>query len=240
MTVLLRVYNNFRRSCRDSVPTIGGRWRCFARGSSWPSGRARWAISLGCWGRSPTAPWSSATWRRREHTERRALALAEESGDEPLEDQDERARLGHLPAREGRRGRGAPASGGRVLGTNREPQADVYVFETSGAIALGRGHIEEALEHFRRGVELSRGYTLDQAPLLFYDLVRLLLRTGDRTEAEGYRGTCPRAAGLPRRRPTPMRLKGSWRLTLSEPPIACGPRRASSSDWGCASYAGAC
>ena len=34
---------------------------------------------------------------------------------------------------------------------------------------------------------MSRGYTLDQAPLLFYELVRLLIRTGDRAGAEGYR-----------------------------------------------------
>ena len=74
-----------------------------------------------------------------------------------------------------------------VLGRNREPQADVYIFQTEGSIALERGRVAEAVEHLSEGVELSRGYTVDQAPLLFYELVRLLLRTGDRTEAEGYR-----------------------------------------------------
>ena len=34
---------------------------------------------------------------------------------------------------------------------------------------------------------MARGFTLDQAPQLFYELVRLLLRTGDRAAADGYR-----------------------------------------------------
>ncbi len=123
-----------------------------------------------------------------ERTERRALALAEEAGDEPLRG----IRMNGLAWCLFQRGRVDEAEelqrrAVEILGTNREPQADVYVFVTEGAIALARGRVEEALEHLRRGVELSRGYTVDQAPLLFYELVRLLLRTGDRTEAEGYR-----------------------------------------------------
>jgi hypothetical protein len=47
--------------------------------------------------------------------------------------------------------------------------------------------VAEALEQFRRGVELSRGFTLEQGPALFYELVRLLVRTGDRASAGTYR-----------------------------------------------------
>ena len=123
-----------------------------------------------------------------ERTEREAIALAEEAEDEPLRG----IRLNGLAWVVFLRGRLDEAEelqheSHAILQGNPEPQAEVYAFETEGAIALARGREAEALEHLRRGVEMARGFTLDQAPQLFYELVRLLLRTGDRAAADGYR-----------------------------------------------------
>ena len=188
VTVLLRVYNNypsivsgFGSDHRRAIEVLREGIELAERAGA--VGNLAWLL-----GTLSDSTVELGDLEETERTERRALALAEESGDKPLRG----IRMNGLAWVLFQRGRVDEAEelqrrAVEILGTNREPQADVYVFETEGAIALERGRVEEALEHFKEGVELSRGYTVDQAPLLFYELVRLLLRTGDRTEAEGYR-----------------------------------------------------
>jgi tetratricopeptide (TPR) repeat protein len=123
-----------------------------------------------------------------EATERESIALAERAGDEPLRG----IRLNQLAWVVFLRGRldeavALQAQAVPILEDNREPQAEVLVYETEAAIALAQGRDGDALERLRKGVELARGFTLDQAPMLFYELVQLLLRNGDRAEADGYR-----------------------------------------------------
>jgi tetratricopeptide (TPR) repeat protein len=188
VTVLLRVYNNypsivsgFGSDHRRAIEVLREGIELAERAGA--VGNLAWLL-----GTLSDSTVELGDLEETERTERRALALAEESGDEPLRG----IRMNGLAWVIFQRGRVDEAEELQrravgILGTNREPQADVYVFMTEGAIALEQGRVEEALEHLRKGVELSRGYTVDQAPLLFYELVRLLLRTGDRTEAEGYR-----------------------------------------------------
>ena len=132
-----------------------------------------------------------------ERIERESLALAEEVGDEPLTG----IRMNQLASIVFQRGRLDDAEEIQrrsipIQEANPEPQAAVFVFATEGQIALARGHVAEALEQFRRGVELSRGFTLEQGPALFYELVRLLVQTGDRASAGTYRDLSARGQAL--------------------------------------------
>jgi tetratricopeptide (TPR) repeat protein len=123
-----------------------------------------------------------------ERAARESLALAEEVGDEPLRG----IRLNQLAWIVFQRGSVGEAAelqqrSVAILDVNPEPQGEVFLFVTDGAIALAQGRQADALGHLRRGVEMARGFTPDFVPLMFYELVRLLLRTGDRAAADGYR-----------------------------------------------------
>ncbi len=117
-----------------------------------------------------------------------SISLAEQAGDEPLRGN----RLNQLAWVVFQRGRVDEAvellhRSVTIMEANPEPQVEVFVFETEGSIAMAQGREADAIEHLQRGVEMAREFTPDFVPLLFYELVRLLLRTGDRAAAGGYR-----------------------------------------------------
>ena len=194
-TILLRASNNLpldphglrlRLRPGGGGPARGDRARAASRCGRQPrlAGRAR----------SPTAPLELGRpgWRRRSERERQCDRARRGSR---ATNRSAGSRTNGLAwavfhAGQGRRGRRSSerrARRGRSKRTaSRRPTLYVFATEASDTRSQ-RGREEEALEHLRRGVELSRGYTLDQAPLLFYELVRLLLRTGARAGAEGYR-----------------------------------------------------
>lgn len=188
VTVLLRVYNNypsivsgFGSDFRRAIDILREGIELAERAGA--VGNLAWLV-----GTMGDITAELGELKETERTEREAISLAEEAGDEPLRG----IRLNQLAwvvLLQGRVGE-AEASQRRsrvILEANPEPQAEVFVFVTEAMIAHAQGREAEALEHLRRGVEMAREFTLDQVPLMFYELVRLLLRMGDRTAADGYR-----------------------------------------------------
>ena len=70
-----------------------------------------------------------------------------------------------------------------ILTDKPEPQGEIPRAGIAGDLALARGREDEALEHFRRGVDLASHYNVDQDPQVELGLIRLLTRRGQRDEA---------------------------------------------------------
>ena len=241
VTVLLRVYNNypsivsgFGSDHRRAIEVLREGIELAERAGA--VGNLAWLM-----GTLSDSTVELGDLEETERTERRALALAEESGDEPLRGiRMRRARLVPLPAGEGRRGRGASASGRR--GPGQEPRA------AGRRVRLRDRGIDRARARSRGGsARAPQGRGRAVAWLHGGPSAAALLRVGSAAPSDGRSTPKPRdtaispgAAGPPRRRRTPTRSKGSWRLTRSSRSIACGLRRTSSSGWGSASCKRAC
>jgi tetratricopeptide (TPR) repeat protein len=70
-----------------------------------------------------------------------------------------------------------------ILADKPEPQGEIPRAGIAGELALARGRDDEALEHFRRGVNLASNYNVDQDPQVELGLIRILASRGDREEA---------------------------------------------------------
>jgi predicted ATPase/class 3 adenylate cyclase len=64
----------------------------------------------------------------------------------------------------------------------REPQGEIVLDRIDGELALARGRDDVALDRFRRGVVIAAEYSVDQDPRVVLELIRLLLRRGEREE----------------------------------------------------------
>jgi predicted ATPase/class 3 adenylate cyclase len=70
-----------------------------------------------------------------------------------------------------------------ILREKREPQGEIVLERVDGELAVAQGRNDDALDRFRRGTALAAEYSVDQEPRVILELIRLLLRRGDREEA---------------------------------------------------------
>jgi class 3 adenylate cyclase/tetratricopeptide (TPR) repeat protein len=132
--------------------------------------------------------WLLGRLEESEEKERFALELARQVGDEPLIGQ----RLASLGVVVAMRGRDAEATDLRdeaapILRANPEPQADGFIPQLEGYLALARGDRAAAAEHFARAADRVRAYSVDAFPEIFPECVRAFVRLGERDRAEAYR-----------------------------------------------------
>jgi tetratricopeptide (TPR) repeat protein len=119
---------------------------------------------------------------------RGAYELASEVHDEPLAGQRVMA-LAFPVLFRGRaeEARALIAQAQPLLDANPEPQAQMYPPQLEGYFALERRDDVAAAERFAESLELTVAYNVDVLPEIFPELVRVLLRLGDRERAERYR-----------------------------------------------------
>jgi class 3 adenylate cyclase/tetratricopeptide (TPR) repeat protein len=127
-----------------------------------------------------------------EERERFAVELARRVGDEPLIGQ----RLASLGLVVAMRGRGAEAQTLRdqaapILEANPEPQADTFMPQLDGYLALGRGDPQEAANRFAEAAEAARAYNVDTFPEIIPECARIFVSLGDPDRAETYRDLDP-------------------------------------------------
>jgi predicted ATPase/class 3 adenylate cyclase len=71
-----------------------------------------------------------------------------------------------------------------ILQDMPEPQGEIFLERVDGDLELTRGRDDAALERYRQGSALADEYSVDQDPRVVLELIRLLLRGGERGEAE--------------------------------------------------------
>ena len=126
---------------------------------------------------------------------REALLNAEASGDQPLLGQRYailawiRLWRGDLDA-----ATDALTRSDEILTDKPEPQGEIPRAGIAGELALAQGRENDAVEHFRRGVDLASHYNVDQDPQVELGLIRLLTRRGERDEAERARAILDRGS----------------------------------------------
>jgi tetratricopeptide (TPR) repeat protein len=123
-----------------------------------------------------------------EEHQRLAVSLAQRVGDEPLTGQ----RLSSLAMVLLMRGRAEEALAVRdqavpLIDANPEPQAAAFLPSFDGYAALARADRAEAADHFANAVDLLRAFEPENAPDIFAECVRALVRLGNRERAETYR-----------------------------------------------------
>jgi tetratricopeptide (TPR) repeat protein len=79
-----------------------------------------------------------------------------------------------------------------ILRDMPEPQGEGPLEWAAGELALEHGREEEALEGLRRGAALADEYSVDQEPRVVLGLIRLLVRRGERGEADRARAVLER------------------------------------------------
>jgi class 3 adenylate cyclase/tetratricopeptide (TPR) repeat protein len=87
---------------------------------------------------------------------------------------------------------GAMDRSDEILRDKLEPQGEIPRAGIAGVLALAHGREEEAVEHLRRGVEIASQYNVDQDPQVELELIRLLVRRGERAEADRARAILDR------------------------------------------------
>jgi len=120
--------------------------------------------------------------------QRQALELAIRLGDEPLRGMS----LSQLAAVLALRGRLEEAEAAQresvpILESNPEPQSALFIPWNEGLLSLARGASDEAAGWLVATVDKLRASNEEKKPEVFTDTVRMLIRTGRREEAEGYR-----------------------------------------------------
>jgi tetratricopeptide (TPR) repeat protein len=129
-----------------------------------------------------------------EDMQREAIEVATAAGDEPLLGMRRQALAWTLT----QRGRLDEAEESFQLAVDMmreipEVQYELWACSTKSVLAELRGRDEEAIQELRRGVDLARAYNVDQVPLIFLELVRMLVRAGDREAAGKYTDLTDRA-----------------------------------------------